>query len=323
MNVQSIRGAMTLQPANQQRLRRIGTAIFFIAIAALLIVFAQRVDWPQVYQALRAYESSTLWLAAGITLISYGVYSTFDLLGRHYTGHRLPIPLVMTIGFVCYAFTQTLTAWVGGIAMRFRLYSRYGLQKGDITQIFSISILTNWIGYLLLASIVCALGFVRPPENWPVGMQTFRIGGALLMLPVLIYLWLCYRLPHHSRQWLGQEWQVPPLGIGLLQITGGAVNWACMAGVIFVLLRGQVEYPTVLGILLLSSVAAVIVHIPAGLGVLETLFVTLLSDVDRHQVIAALVGYRAIYYLIPLLVALSIYVVLEMHAKRSGTEAAH
>lgn len=317
IHVHTIREAVSLSPVAKRRLRRFGTLAFFIAVAALLAVFAQRVDWPQVVTALRDYDLTVLSLAGGAAALSYLIYSTFDLLGRRYTGHHLPVPLVMTIGFICYAFTQSLTAWVGGIAMRFRLYSRFGLEKGVITQIFSISILTNWIGYLLLASVICMLGLIRPPDSWPIGVSTFRFCGALLIVPVLIYLWLCHRFPHRSREWFGQEWQLPPLGIGILQIAGGAANWACMAAVIFTLLRGQVDYATVLGILLLSSVAAVIVHIPAGLGVLETLFVTLLTNVERHQVLAALVGYRAIYYLAPLLIAIAIYIAMEWRARHA------
>lgn len=315
IHTHAFRDVISLSPTARRRLRRIGTAIFFIAVVALLIMFAQRVDWPQVAQALRAYDAKLLLAASGIAALSYLIYSTFDLLGRRYTGHRLPVPLVMSIGFVCYAFTQSLTAWVGGIAMRFRLYSRFGLEKGVIAQIFSISILTNWIGYLLLASIIFMLGLVRPPESWPIGVQTFRLCGALLIIPVLIYVWLCHRFPHRSREFFGQEWQLPPLGIGLLQIAGGAANWACMGAVIFTLLRGQADYATVLGILLLSSVAAVIVHIPAGLGVLETLFVTLLASIERHQVLAALVGYRAIYYLAPLSIAIATYAFMEWRAR--------
>src|SRR5690606_29709025 len=148
------------------------------------------VEWKEVFGALREYNRSVLLIAATFALASYLLYSTFDLLGRHYTGHHLPVPTVLTIAFTCYAFTQSLTAWVGGIAMRFRLYSRFGVEKGDIAQIFSISILTNWIGWLLLASVVCMLGLIRPPPSWPVDATTFRIGGALLIVPVLTYLWL-------------------------------------------------------------------------------------------------------------------------------------
>jgi uncharacterized membrane protein YbhN (UPF0104 family) len=42
----------------------------------------------------------------------------------------------MLVSFICYAFNLTLSTWVGGIGMRYRLYSRLGLPGGTITRIF-------------------------------------------------------------------------------------------------------------------------------------------------------------------------------------------
>ncbi len=59
----------------------------------------------------------------------------------------------MLVSFICYAFNLTLSTWVGGIGMRYRLYSRLGLPGSTITRIFSLSITTNWLGYILLAGL--------------------------------------------------------------------------------------------------------------------------------------------------------------------------
>ncbi len=42
----------------------------------------------------------------------------------------------MLVSFICYAFNLTLSTWVGGIGMRYRLYSRLGLNGSTITRIF-------------------------------------------------------------------------------------------------------------------------------------------------------------------------------------------
>lgn len=304
-------------PAVRHWLKRIATLLFFVVVTLMLVLLAQRVEWREVAQSLRDFDPKFLWLAALPAAASYLVYSTFDLFGRHYTRHKLPRTLAMTIAFVCYAFTQSLTAWVGGIAMRYRLYSRFGVEKSAVAQIFGISILTNWIGYFALASVVCLAGVITPPPGWPIGANSIRIVGALLIVPVIFYLWSCYRYPDQSRHAFGQDWQLPTIRIGLMQLVGGAANWALMGAVIFVLLQQRVDYVTVLGILLLSSVAAVIVHIPAGLGVLEAVFIAALQgELSRHQILASLVCYRAIYYLVPLLLALAVYVTLELQARR-------
>ncbi len=52
-----------------------------------------------------------------------------------------------------------------------------------------------------------------------------------------------------------------------------------------------------LGVLLISSIAGVIIHIPAGIGVLESVYLALLSrqHASHCTIIAALLAYRVLY----------------------------
>jgi uncharacterized membrane protein YbhN (UPF0104 family) len=73
----------------------------------------------------------------------------------------------------------------------------------------------------------------------------------------------------------------------------------------------------VLGILLISSIAGVVAHIPAGLGVLETIFIAMLHhQLSKGSILAALIGYRVVYFLLPLAIACIVYLVIESRAKR-------
>ena len=97
-----------------------------------------------------------------------------------------------------------------------------------------------------------------------------------------------------------------------------AMNWMLIGSVMWVLLQHRVDYPSVLGVLLIAAVAGVIAHVPAGLGVLEAVFVALLSGrVPQGELLAALLAYRATYYLAPLALALGLFIKLEVGAKRS------
>ena len=74
--------------------------------------------------------------------------------------------------------------------------------------------------------------------------------------------------------------------------------------VLYVLLQGKVGFVTLLGALLASSVAGAITRIPAGLGVLEVVFLSLLPGAyPTDQLLAALLAYRAVFYLGPLMIA--------------------
>ena len=102
-----------------------------------------------------------------------------------------------------------------------------------------------------------------------------------------------------------------------LQIVLGATCWMFMAATVWVFMPEKVSYLTTLGILLISSIAAVLAHIPGGIGVLETVFVTLLQhEVPRADLLAALIGYRVAYFLVPLILASLVYLTFESRAKR-------
>lgn len=78
----------------------------------------------------------------------------------------------------------------------------------------------------------------------------------------------------------------------------------------------KLDYPLVLGVLLISAIAGVLTHIPAGLGVLEAVFIALLQhEASRGSLLAGLIAYRAIYFIVPLLIALVMYLGVEAKAK--------
>ena len=301
-------------------LRKLLTVVFFVLVVGLLIGLARNVDWGEVLRTLGEYKASTLWLAGAAALGSYLVYGCFDVLGKHYVGHDLPIRRILPVTFVCYAFNLNLTAWVGGIALRFRLYSRFGLRTSQITRIFTFSILTNWLGHVALAGCVFAMGWVTPPVDWEIGHGALRVLGILLLLACAAYVWACGF--SRRREWTLREHQVqlPSLRLAVLQVVLGAANWALMALVVYFMLLQKAPYPEVLGILMVSSIAGVIAHIPAGLGVIEAVFVAMLADeISQGAIVAGLIGYRVVYFLIPLLLATLVYVVLEARAKSLRT----
>ena len=296
--------------------KRLLTVFFLILVPALLYSLARNLDWNEVRQSLMAYKPMTLAVGLAIALCSYLVFASYDLLGRAYTGHELPARQVLPVAFVCYAFNLNFTTWVGGVALRYRLYGRLGLDTATITRILTLGLLTNWVGYMLLAGTVFALRLVKLPESWAVGATGLQLIGLLLLAVAATYLLACgfaKRRTWHVRQ---HEITLPSLRLAMGQIALGACNWALMALLIHWLLPEPMFYPSILGIFLISAIAGVVAHIPAGLGVLETVFLALLAgQLGQGTLVATLLGYRTLYYLIPLIIAVIAYLVLEKRAK--------
>jgi len=296
--------------------KRGASVVFFVLVAGLLVSQARHIEWDQVLTSLQRYPLTAAWGAVLLALTSFTLYSTFDLLGRHYTDHTLRAPTVMMVTFISYAFNLNLGSLVGGVAFRYRLYSRLGLPTGVITRIMSLSMLSNWMGYLLLGGLVFSLRPPAVPADWGITTAHLRLIGFGLLAGAAGYLGVCA----FSRQrvlWLrGHEIDLPSVRLAALQLLMGATNWLVMSGIIFILLQHRIEFSAVVSVLLLAAIAGVITHIPGNLGVLEAVFVALLShQMDRHELLAALVAYRVIYYLTPLSIAAVMYLLIEARVK--------
>ena len=297
--------------------KRIGTWVFFGLIAWLLVEQARGIDWDDVLDAFSKLPATTLAMAAALVAASFVLYSTFDLLGRRMTGHTLGTGTVMGVTFVSYAFNLNLGSLVGGVAFRYRLYSRLGLDSATITRVLGFSMLTNWFGYLVVAGAAFCFGPIVLPEGWKIDSGGLRVLGAVLLALAAGYLALCALASDRTWHVRGHAFQPPPLRMALLQMLMSCANWSLMGGVVWLLLQRQVAYPEVLAVLMVGAVAGVITHVPAGLGVLEAVFVALLSHtLPQGQILAGLIGYRVLYYLLPLVIATVGYLAMEWRARR-------
>ena len=301
-------------------IKRALTICFFVAVPILLFMLIKNVDWQEVKQALQQIKPSTLALGLLIGLLSYIVYGSYDVLGRKYSGHSLPIYQILPVAFVCYAFTLNLSYLVGGFALRFRLYSRLGLDTATITKVFTLSIITNWLGYTFLAGIIFSCRLLDLPESWKIGTTGLQIIGFLLLLICTIYLLACQFAKRRSWQLFGHQVDLPSAGMALIQAVLSSINWALMALLIWIFLPAKIAFLMVLGILLLCAMAGAIAHIPGGLGVLEGIFVIMLQhQLSKGTILAALIGYRVCYFLVPLVVAAVIFFIIESRAKKLRT----
>ncbi len=280
-------------------------AAFFLVVASLIVHQARSVDWPDVWKSVKNLPLSALWLGAALALASHATYDSFELIGKHVTGHKLSRPVTLGIAFMSYAFTLNLGSVIGGVGMRYRLYSRRGIDPGVIGQVVATSILTNWIGYLLLAAVLPWMWI--PPEvfGWSATAVQWRTGGALLALVPMAYLALCVRRGGQALSVRGHCFALPRWPLALWQVAVSCANWMLMGAALWAVLQGQVAYPAALATVMLGAVAGLVLRVPAGLGVMESVGVAMLAgdDLSKTQVLAALLAYRALYYFVPLLLA--------------------
>jgi uncharacterized membrane protein YbhN (UPF0104 family) len=305
-------------------LRHIAITALFALVLVLVVRQMQGVDWHGVGKALRAFPPASLAVAALLAAASYALYAAYELVGRYLTRHGLPVRQVLVIGATSYALNLNLGSLVGGIGARLRFYTNAGLDLGQATQVIATSIATNWLGYCALAGTLLAFWPPMLPPNWVLDGEQLRMFGAVLLGVALAYARVCRLLPQRLRQWhwRGQVLTLPSLRVALLQMALAALNWLTMAALVWVALERQIDFTSVATVLLLAAVAGVIVHVPAALGVLEAVFIALLAhELDPARLLAGLIVYRFIYYLVPLALAAGMAVVLE-RTRAAGTRLA-
>ena len=300
-----------MSPAGQQAwawFKRIAPWALAALVLTLVARQARTVDWPEVWVALQALTLVQVLAAAALALLSYGLVASFDLIGRRLTGHPLPAPRTLGIAAICYAFNLNFGALVGGFGLRLRLYMRGGLSAPTVAQVITHSMVTNWLGYLWVAGAVLLVAPPRLPASWALGDPVLRTVGGVMVALALAYLAVCTTTRRRELGWRGHTLALPGAGLAWLQALMGGASWLLIGAIAWSLFGGRVDYPTVLGALLLAAVAGVLTHVPAGLGVLEAVFVAALANaLPATEVLATVLAYRAAYYLLPLALALPAY----------------
>jgi uncharacterized membrane protein YbhN (UPF0104 family) len=314
-------GAPTLsairQHAHWPAWRRAIGILFIAAVLALIARKLGTIDWAAVLAALRGFKASTLLPAAGLVALSGLLYSQFDVLGCRYAGHPLPARRVMAIAYVSYTLSLNLGATLGGAGVRYRLYSRAGLSPPQIWSLFAVVVSSNWLGYALLAGASLAWQPVVLPPEWGIPEALTRMLGWLMLAVPAGYLAACAAWHGRHRTVRDHDVHVPPMRFAALQCLVSASHWMAVAAILHALLHTHVGYFTVLGVLLASGLAGVVVRVPGGIGVIETVFLAMLGDqVPYALLLAALIAYRALYYLIPLGLGTVGYFLLEARGKR-------
>lgn len=299
--------------------KRLLVGAFTLAVVGLIAWKARDIDWPAVGQAVQGISPLTLAMAAGFALLSYAIYGSFELFGWHYLNHPLPRWRMAFVAMSSYAVNLNLGTIVGGVGFRYRLYARLGLAMPEVARLVGLAMLINWLAYPLLLGLCLVLPVVALPADWSLSPDSLRWLGLGMVFLSLGYVALCAWAPRRQWTFRGQTVSLPSGPMAGLQLALSAANWLANAAAIYLLMPEGVSYLAVVAALMVSAVAGVLAHIPGGIGVLEAVFIALLgSQVPHAELIGALLAYRAVYYLGPLLVAGLAYLHFEVTTKRQA-----
>lgn len=277
-------------------------ALGFSALAHLL----REVHLHDVRHAVAQIGPERFIAALVFTCASYLALTLYDALALRAIGRPLPYGVAALASFTSYTLSHNLglSLLTGGSA-RYRVYSAEGLAIGDVARVIAIASLAFWGGVFALAGGMLALSPDRislgpldfPPVLWR------AIGIAVLAGLATLILW-AGRDGRHLRV---LRWQLPIPGyrLALAQIAVAALDLATASAALFVLVPDVTlaAWPTFFMGYTLAIIAVLITHVPGGIGIFEAVMVAALPGAARPELVAALIAYRLLYYVLPLLVA--------------------
>ncbi|MDR6756805.1 phosphatidylglycerol lysyltransferase [Mycoplana sp. BE70] len=309
------------------RYRLYVTAASVIAVSGLVAAAIYRltseVRYEDVLAALTATPWSAIALAIFFTGLSFVALVFYDINALDYIGRKLPLPSVAASAFVAYAVGNTVGFGpLSGGAIRFRAYSRLGLAPGEIARVIAFVTLSFGLGLLMVSALSTLT--VAPQISRTIGMNPAWLQGAALAVVAVMGLVLFLSRNGRTVQLKGFTLRLPDSRTSSRQFLVSALDIAASASALYVLLpETHVSWPTFLAIYATAVGIGVLSHMPAGLGVFETVIMAGLSNaISVDQLLGSLVLYRLIYYVLPLLLAVVLMLVSEMRQLASRPFAA-
>lgn len=294
------------------------TLLIFVLVGFGLRHELAEFRFSHVLASLKAIPRSALIGATVCTAVSYGLLGFYDVLALRYLGKAVPYARALFTSFIAYAFGHNFgIAAFTAAAVRYRLYSSAGLNGADVATVSAFCAVTTAIGLGVLAGV----SFIVAPHQGAHAIHmnhniVLGLGVLLLVLVALYALWSMLGPP--SIELFGWALRAPTPAIALPQILLAVVDLAISALVLWLVLprSANVGLLAFAGAYSTAMTAAVVSHVPGGIGVFESLLVLALPGVPADQLLGSLIAWRAVYYLLPLLVAAVLFAGQEVREQR-------
>ncbi len=265
----------------------------------------REVSYAEVVQQIATQPASDLLLAGLATALSYLVLTGYDFSALKYAGAQVRRGTVLLTSFIAYALGNTVGLGVlTGGAVRMRLYTAAGVDAGRVAQAAAFNAGAFVIGMTAFGAAGLLWGAPDVAELARLPSWFLRAIAVLLLFGVAALIMTAAR---RRELHILNRWQVrlPPPELAIRQLVISALDLTASAAALWFLLpSGIIGLPAFFAWYAMAVALGLLSHVPGGLGVFEA--VILLACGGRappEQIIGALVLYRIVYYLLPLIAA--------------------
>lgn len=282
-----------------------------IGAGYLLYKTLKRYTFADIADALRAIPMSHLAAGLGFAAGSYFCLVCSDWLATRYAGKPLPFRQTALASFTSLSIGHNVgLAALSSGAVRYRFYSRWGLDAEDVAKIIVFCAMTVALGLATLGAVSLWLrpGDVAQMTSFSDNDLRLLAAGCLAFPLLYLVLAATLRRPLRFKRW---SFAMPRFRLALAQVVVGTIDFACIAASLHQMLAAftATNYLKVAAASITANILAIISHVPGGLGVLEATIVHILPG---PQSIAAVIAFRVIYYFIPLAIGLPLLIGTEL-----------
>lgn len=179
--------------------------------------------------------------------------------------------------------------------------------------------------YLVACFFLIIIGYVLTPDhafggNDSTKMSTF-ITMILSVIGLAVYLWASI---YYKKDLVikGVDFRMPNFKLALEQVFIGSIDIVMASLVLYSVLICfvEIDFVTFMGAFIIAQVLGVYSQVPGGLGVFELVFSNILPGQDNQAILfGALIAYRIIYYLLPLVLSGIVLLLYESFRKEDDT----
>jgi len=297
---------------------RIGV-VLSIAIITFAVLALYRnlhdIDLEDLVDALRDTDRHDVVRASLCVAGGYFTLTFYDLFALRTIGRSdVPYRVAALAGFTSYSVGHNIGASVlTGGAVRYRIYSAWGLDAIAVAKVCFIAGLTFWLGN----ATVLGLGISFAPQaassmdQLPPSLN--RAFAILILIVLAAYVAWVWR----GRRTIGRSgWQVtlPDGPLTLLQIGIGIIDLGFCALAMYMLVPDDpnIGFVSLAVIFVAATLLGFASHAPGGIGVFDAAMLVALWQFEKEELLAGLLVFRLLYYIVPFALSLIILGIREL-----------
>lgn len=283
------------------------------------------IDFDDIVAGFSGLSGWSVALALAFTAASFLALVGYDVSAFRYFRIKAP-PARLVLGSFCgYAIANTAGfALLTGASARYRIHAASGMSLFDAGRIALFCALAFGAGVTLIGAVGMLLEPDALVELSRLPESVIRAIGVAMLVSVLgILVFAALERPIRIGR---TRFTMPSLPLSLAQLAFCAADIAFAAAAFYVLLpvAGDVSYLEFVAVYCAALAIGILSHVPGGVGVFDAVILAAFAGrTGPAELVAGLLAFRIVYYILPFFLALAIMAFVELHRHRGKARPAH